>query len=151
MEYLLSLIRLFVALWNCSPAGSSLHGVFQARILKWVAISSYRGSSWPRDQTCVSCVFYIAGGFSTTESLGKPKDTGVGSLSLPQGIFQTQESNQGLLHCRWILYELSYQGNSKGSESCSVLSDSLWSHGLVLEARLLEWVAFSLLQQIFPI
>ena len=33
----------------------------------------------------------------------------VGSLSLLQGIFLTQESNQGLLHCRWILYQLNYQ------------------------------------------
>ena len=35
----------------------------------------------------------------------------VGSLSLLQGIFLTQELNQGLLHCRWILYQLSYQGS----------------------------------------
>ena len=41
----------------------------------------------------------------------KPKNTGVGSLSLLQGIFQTQESNQGLLHCRWVLYQLSYPGS----------------------------------------
>ena len=41
----------------------------------------------------------------------KSKNTGVGSLSLLQGIFLTQESNWGLLHCRWILYQLSYQGN----------------------------------------
>ena len=46
-----------------------------------------------------------------SEPLGKPKDTGVGSLSLLQGIFLTQESNQGLLHCRQILYQLSYQGS----------------------------------------
>ena len=39
-----------------------------------------------------------------SESPGKPKITGVGSLSLLQGIFLTQESNWGLLHCRWILY-----------------------------------------------
>ena len=39
----------------------------------------------------------------------KPKNTGVGSLSLLQRIFPTQESNQGLLHCRQILYQLSYQ------------------------------------------
>ena len=38
------------------------------------------------------------------------KNTGVGSLSLLQGIFPTQELNQGLLHCRQILYQLSYQG-----------------------------------------
>ena len=37
------------------------------------------------------------------ETPGKPKNTGVGSLSLPQWIFPTQESNQGLLHCRQIL------------------------------------------------
>ena len=43
------------------------------------------------------------------EPQGKPKDTGVGSLFLLQRIFPTQESNQGLLHCRWILYQLSYQ------------------------------------------
>ena len=39
------------------------------------------------------------------------QNTGVGSLSLLQGIFPTQESNQGLLHCRWILDQLSYQGS----------------------------------------
>ena len=35
-------------------------------------------------------------------------NTGVGSVSLLQGIFLIQESNQGLLHCRQILYQLSY-------------------------------------------
>ena len=39
------------------------------------------------------------------------QNTGVGSLSLLQGIFPTQELNQGLLHCRQILYLLSYQGS----------------------------------------
>ena len=45
------------------------------------------------------------------EPPGKPKNTGVGSLSLLQGIFLTQELNRGLLHCRWILYQLSYEGS----------------------------------------
>ena len=48
---------------------------------------------------------------------GKPKNTGVGSLSLLQGIFPTQESNQGLLPCKWILYQLSYQGSPSSSLS----------------------------------
>ena len=39
-----------------SPLGSSVHGIFQARILEWVAISSSRISSQPRGETCVSCV-----------------------------------------------------------------------------------------------
>ena len=41
----------------------------------------------------------------------KPKSTGVGSLSLLQHIFPIQELNWGLLHCRWILYQLNYQGS----------------------------------------
>ena len=44
---------------------------------------------------------------------GKPKNAGVGSLSLLQQIFLTQESNQGLLHCRWILYQLCHQGSPR--------------------------------------
>ena len=43
-----------------------------------------------------------------SEPPGKPKNTDVGSLSLLQGIFLTQESDQGLLHCRQILCQLSY-------------------------------------------
>ena len=48
------------------------------------------------------------------------QNTGVGSRSLLQGIFPTQESNPGLPHCRWILYQLSHQGSP----------------------RILEWVAY---------
>ena len=40
---------------DCSPPGSSVHEIFQARILDWVAISFSRGSSQPRNQTLVSC------------------------------------------------------------------------------------------------
>ena len=47
------------------------------------------------------------GPYSPWNSLGQ--NTGVGNLSLLQGIFPTQESNWGLLHCRQILYQLSYQ------------------------------------------
>ena len=52
-----------------SPPGSSVHRIFQARILEWVAISFTSDSSPHRDQTHVSC---IAGGFFTTEPPGKP-------------------------------------------------------------------------------
>ena len=45
------------------------------------------------------------------EPQGKPKNTGVGSLSLLQQIFLTWKSNQDLQRCRWILYQLSYQGS----------------------------------------
>ena len=43
---------------HCSLPGFSVHGLLQARVLEWVAFSSSRGSSWPRDQTQVSCRFF---------------------------------------------------------------------------------------------
>ena len=67
--------ELFFLLYSfCDPVDSnpprfSVHGIFQARILEWVAISSSRESSWPKDRTCVSC---IAGRFFIAEPSGKP-------------------------------------------------------------------------------
>ena len=61
-----------LTLWNpmnCNLLDSSVHGIFQARILEWVAISFSRRSSQSKDRSCVSC---IAGGFFTTEPSGKP-------------------------------------------------------------------------------
>ena len=94
----------------CNFMGYTVHAVLQARILERVAFPFSSGSSQPRDQTQVS---QIAGGFFKAEPQGKPKNTGVCTLSLLQWIFPTQESNPGLLHCRWILYQLSYQGSSQ--------------------------------------
>ena len=60
---------------DCSSPGSSVHGIFKARILEWVTISFSRGSSRPRDRTCVSCVsctgrrFFTAVPKSGTSSL----------------------------------------------------------------------------------
>ena len=50
------------------------------------------------------------------------QNTEVGSLSLLQGIFPTQESNQGLPHCRRILYQLSYQGSPEHVTFCQYSS-----------------------------
>ena len=41
---------------DCSLPGSSVRGILQSRILEWVAFSFWRGSSWPRDQTCIFCI-----------------------------------------------------------------------------------------------
>ena len=60
--------QLYPTLWDstdCSPPNSSVHGISQARILDWAAISFSRASSWPRDRTRVSC---IAGGLFTSKS-----------------------------------------------------------------------------------
>ena len=73
----------------------TVHAILQARILQRVAVPFSKGSSQPRDGTQAS---RIAGGFFTSWATGKPKETGVGSLSLLQQIFLTQKSNQGLPH-----------------------------------------------------
>ena len=52
----LSCTQLFCDPMDCSPPGSSVHGISQAGILEWVAISSSRGSSQPKDWTHVSCI-----------------------------------------------------------------------------------------------
>ena len=57
---------------DCSPPGSSVHEILEVRILEWVAISSTRGSSQPRDLNHISC---ITGRCFTAEQSGKPKDT----------------------------------------------------------------------------
>ena len=63
---------------DCSAPGSSIHGIFQARILEWVAISFSRGSSGPRNWTRISC---IAGGFFNQPSYEEsPNCTGWGGI-----------------------------------------------------------------------
>ena len=84
-------MKVKVAQWYltlCDTMGCTVHGILQARIMEWVAVPFSRGSSQPRDQTQVS---RIAGRFFTSEPQGKPKNTGVGSLTLLQQIFLTQE------------------------------------------------------------
>ena len=109
---------------DCSLPGSSIHGVS------------------PVKNTGVSCHALLQGTFPRgieprypalqvdsllSEPPGKLKNTRVGSLSLLQGIFLIQKSNQGLLHCRQILYQLSYQGSP----------------------RILEWVAYPFSRESF--
>ena len=70
----LSQIRLFDPR-DCSPPGSSAHGIFQARKLEWVAITSSRGWSASRDGIHISCISCIAGRFFTNQSTVKPSET----------------------------------------------------------------------------
>ena len=91
----------------CDPMDYTVHGVLQVRILEWVAFPFSRDlpnpGIEPRSPT-------LKVDSLPAEPQGKPKNTGVSSLSLLQRIFLTQESNRDLLHCRRILYQLSYHG-----------------------------------------
>ena len=92
----------------CDPMGYTAHGILRARILEWVAFLFSRDLPNPGIEPR-SPAWQVAS--SPAEPPGKPKNTGVGSLSLLQRIFPTQALNWSLLHCRQILYQLSYQGS----------------------------------------
>ena len=72
---------------------------------------------------------------SPAEPQAKTKNTGVGSLSLLHQIFPTQESNRGLLHCRWILYQLSCEGNITKELNNSLTSDLTVGHVPIYTSR----------------
>ena len=91
----------------CNPIHHTIHGILQARILEWVVFSFSRGSSQPIKPRSPS----LQADPLPAEPQEKPKNTGVGSLSLLQRIFPTLEPNRGILHCRRILYQLCYQGS----------------------------------------
>ena len=110
--------QLCMTLWDpmvYSPPGCSVHGILQVRILQACPPPGDLPNSGIKPRSPTLQVDSLL-----SEPPGKPKNTGVGSLSLLQGIFPTQESNQGLLHCRQILYQLSQKGS----------------------LRILEWVAY---------
>ena len=79
---------------DCSLPGSSVHGIFQAIVLEWIAISFSKESSGPRDRTRVS---HIVDRRFTICDL-------------------SQKANPGLLHCRQTLYDLSHEGSPSSRE-----------------------------------
>ena len=86
----------------------TVHEILQARTLAWVNVPFSRESSQPRDRTQVP---HIAGGFFTSWATREAQEYWSEQPIPLQGIFPTQELNRGLLHCRRILYQLSYQGS----------------------------------------
>ena len=68
---LLSRVWLFATPWTVAHQAPLSMGILQARILEWVAIPSSRGSSWPRDQTLVSCISCTAGRLFTFWATGE--------------------------------------------------------------------------------
>ena len=96
---------------DCSPPGFSGRGDSPGK-LEQAAMPSSRDSSQPRDRTQVLSAALQADSL-LSEPPGKTKKSGVGGLSLLQRFFPTEELNQGVLHCRRILYQLSYDYNTK--------------------------------------
>ena len=83
-------------------------GILQARMLEWVAMSPSGDIPNPGIKPRSPTLYADSSPF---EPPGKPKNTGMGSLSFLQGVFSTQELNRGHLHCRQIPYQLINQGS----------------------------------------
>ena len=84
---------------NCSLPGSSIHGVFEARILEWLAISFSKGFSLPRDQPHVFCISCIAGRFYHWEAQKQIRNLSVGT---------TQEENTSKPNRRSMIKKLKF-------------------------------------------
>ena len=133
----------------CNPMDYTVHGILQARILEWVAFSPPGDLPNPGIKPRSPALQVES---LPAEPQGKPKNTEVGSLSVLQGIFPIEKSNQRLLHCRQVLYQLSNQGSpayqSTGSIvvvhrlSCSMTCGIFLDQGLNL--CLLHWQEDSL-------
>ena len=85
---------------DCSPPGSSVHGILQTTVLEQFAMPFSRGSSRPRDQTCISCGSCIAEGFFTTKPPGSA-DHSTGSTSPTQQLYHAQIQCRGSYFYRW--------------------------------------------------
>ena len=85
----------------CDPMDYTVHGILQARTLEWVANFSWQYLPNPGIEPRSPA---LQADSLPAEPQGEPKNAGVGSRSLLQGIFPTQELNQGLLHCKRILF-----------------------------------------------
>ena len=105
-----TLVRPFATPWTVAHQAPLSMGILQARILEWVVTSSSRDLSNPGIEPRSPALQVVS-------LPGKPTSTGVGSLSLLQGIFPTQELNQGLLHCRRILNQLATREAHQATES----------------------------------
>ena len=142
---------------DCSLTGSSVHGIFQARILEWMAIPFSRESSQPRDRTQVSL---IAGGFFHLSHQGNlaaakspqlcptlcdPIDDSPPGSPIP-GILQARTLESGLPFPSPM-----HESESEVAQSCPTLSDPMdcsppgSSVYGIFQARVLEWgaIAFS--------
>ena len=115
----------------------------------WSQVCFSRASSQPRDCDPPLGDFPISGIEPRSSTLRvdslppeppvKPKNTGMGSLSLLQGNFSIQEPNPGFLNYRWILYQLSYPGSPNQQKINVLISYSSHIHCISKIIRLIWW------------
>ena len=121
----------------CDPMDHTVHGILQARIPDWVIFPFSRESSQPRDWTQVC---HIAGRFFTSWATREAQEYWSSSLSFLQQTFPTQELNQGLLYCRRILYQLSYQGSPDKNSIKFLIGDWAYRNKSVIISQNEKWL-----------
>ena len=134
----LKLLQLCLTL--CDPMdyslpGSSFHGILQARILEWVAISFSRGSSQSRDQTWVS---HMAGGFSTDWATGEAKGSLSGDRDVTDGLVKMRSLGQTLTQEDQVLMKrgnLDPEDDVKPWGECHMKREDWRMHPLVKERQ----------------
>ena len=145
---------------DCSLAGSSVHGILQARILEWVVIPFSRGSTGHMDWTCISCIartFLTL--WSTREALQSSLLLSCFSCVLPCVTHRQQPTklphpgdspgkNPGV-GCHFLLQCMKVKSESEVAQSGPTLSDPMDCslpgssiHG-IFQARVLEWIAIA--------
>ena len=126
---------------DCSSPNSSVHGIFQARILEWVAVSSSRGSFQPRHQTISLESPALAGGFFTSAPHGKPCSNFRNNTAVSMSKYSWTAERWENCCCNDVFV---------CAQLCSTLFDpkdcgppgSSSVHG-IFQARILKWVAIS--------
>ena len=129
--YSLSHVQLFETPWTVAPQAPLSMGILQARILEPRPPPEDLPNPEIKPRSPTSQADSIP-----SEPPGKPKNTEVGSLFLLQGVFLTQELNRGLLYCRQIFYQLSYQASPLVVEyhvwECELWGQTSWFRSLAL-------------------
>ena len=134
---------------DCRLTGSSVHGISQARILMWVAISFCRRSSQPRGQTRIFC---IVGGYFTTELPGKPLNKSLFPCLVAQScltLCNPMDCSLPGYSVHRILQARILAAAAKSLQLCLTLCDPIDGSPPgspvpgILQARTLEWVVIS--------
>ena len=134
--------------WPCQMKSNSFQLFFFFFFLILARITQYLPKFTSESRSVPSDSLRTHGLYSPWNSLGQ--NTGVGSLSLLQGIFPTQGSNSGLLHCRRILYQLSHKGSPRILEQVAYPFSSgssqprNWTWVLLLFLLHCRWIIYQL-------
>ena len=109
-----------------SPPGSSVHGILQERMQEWVAMPFSRGSSLPRDRTCISCVSCIADGFFTCWNIRKAQSWGRSQ----QNYSSAQKHALGWLEGK-VKHDADEKNTSSETKRELILQEYLFKKGLI--------------------